>query len=98
MKKYLPWSVVAILLVWVVALYYTKPRSVSVKSEIDTVFVRINEIKKENDSILIAVDSSRTVIKYIDKWYEKEFVTITNQSVASDVEFFTNYLEAQAGR
>lgn len=63
-----------------------------VDTKVDTVFKHIN------DSIIVIIDSSNTKIKYINNWYEKELIDITNQSVAADVEFFTKYLEAQTDK
>lgn len=67
---------------------------------------QIELLKAQNDSLNFVssqlthkVDSLRGEIKDVDSvivkvnnWYEKELVDITNQPIASDVMFFTDYL------
>lgn len=91
MKKWIPWLIIVLLLIWICTLYYTKHNIIEVKSDKE----EIQKIEYINDSIITVIDSSNVRIEYINNWYEKELVNITNQSVAADVEFFTNYLEAQ---
>lgn len=91
MRKWLPWIIVLLLILWIGTLHQTNTQTV--KSRVDT--IKIKEIEILNDSIITIIDSSNTKIQYINNWYEKELVNITNQSIASDVEFFTNYLETK---
>lgn len=91
MRKWLPWLIIVVLLFWISTFYYSHENPID--SKVDT--IKIKEIEYINDSIKIVIDSSKTKIKYIDNWYEKELIDITNQSISADIEFFTNYLETQ---
>lgn len=44
------------------------------------------------DSLRGEIKDVDSVIVKVNNWYEKELVDITNQLIASDVVFFTDYL------
>lgn len=59
---------------------------------IDSLNIKLDSLSLEKDSLVQVIDSSKANVQYLDKWYEKELINITNQSIASDVVFFTEYL------
>lgn len=61
-------------------------------NKIDSLNVELNLLKLQRDSLLNVIDSSKAKVEVIENWYEKELVDITNQSIAADVEFFSNYI------
>lgn len=61
-------------------------------NKIDSLNSELNLLKLERDSLLTIIDSSKVKVEVIEHWYEKELTDITNQSIASDVVFFTEYL------
>ena len=61
-------------------------------NKIDSLNVELNLLKLQRDSLLNVIDSSKAKVEVIENWYEKELVDITNQPIASDVVFFTEYL------
>ena len=50
-------------------------------------------IRKNNDSIIIRIKENSEKLSSIRLNYEKDSITIINQSIDSDFEYFTNYLE-----
>lgn len=61
-------------------------------NKIDSLNSELSLLKLERDSLLTVIDSSKVKVEVIEHWYEKELTDITNQSIASDVVFFTEYL------
>lgn len=61
-------------------------------NKIDSLNVELNLLKLQRDSLLNVIDSSKIKVEVIENWYEKELVDITNQPIAADVEFFSNYI------
>ena len=59
---------------------------------IDSLNKEIRDLANTNDSILGVIATSNGKIDTIKYTYEKEFINITNQSIANDVVFFTEYL------
>ena len=51
-----------------------------------------NELVNHIDSLNSEISSSKVKVDVIEHWYEKELTDITNQSIADDVVFFTEYL------
>ena len=51
-----------------------------------------DSIRAKNDTIVLKRDSIVEKRILLEKDYETETTTINNQSIASDVEFFSNYL------
>lgn len=100
----LQWSKVILIFVCVVgivlAIVYTVPEKPkestpsysSMIHHIDSLNRELDIIKVNRDSLLLIVDSSKVEIKTINHWYEKKFTDITNQSIADDVVFFSEYL------
>lgn len=58
----------------------------------DSLKVVALDLTNKADSLRGEIKDADSVIIEIDNWYEKELVNITNQPIAADVEFFTNYL------
>lgn len=93
-------SIVVILLAIVlIGNFFFKDRNTSVNpdyqnltNKIDSLNVELNLLKLQRDSLLNVIDSSKVKVEVIENWYEKELVDITNQSIAADVEFFSNYI------
>lgn len=50
------------------------------------------------DSLLLIENKIDSNIHYINKYYEKELINITNQSIGSDVRFFSKYLSEDSTR
>ena len=61
-------------------------------NHIDSLNGEISLLKLERDSLHNVIDSSKVKVDVIEHWYEKELTDITNQSIADDVVFFTEYL------
>lgn len=61
-------------------------------NKINSLNSELSLLKLERDSLLTVIDSSKVKVEVIEHWYEKELTDITNQSIASDVVFFTEYL------
>lgn len=59
---------------------------------IDSLNKEIRDLANTNDSILSVIVTSNGKIDTIKYTYEKEFINITNQPIANDVVFFTEYL------
>lgn len=59
---------------------------------IDSLNNELNILKSERDSLYNRIDSSKVKVTTINNWYEKELINITNQPIASDVVFFSEYL------
>lgn len=68
------------------------PNYKELTNKIDSLNSELSLLKLERDSLLTIIDSSKVKVKVIEHWYEKELTDITNQSIASDVVFFTEYL------
>jgi peptidoglycan hydrolase CwlO-like protein len=60
--------------------------------EVKVLNSKVDSIELKRDTLYKVINSSKTKIKYIDKWYEKNYIDITNQPVTNDVEFFKNYI------
>lgn len=61
-------------------------------NHIDSLNSEISLLKLQSDSLHNVIDSSKVKVDVIEHWYEKELTDITNQSIADDVVFFTEYL------
>lgn len=59
---------------------------------LDSLNSKLDSLQIEKDSLVQVIDSSKASVEYINKWYEKTLIDITNQSIASDVVFFTEYI------
>ena len=68
------------------------PNEDKLNSIIDSLNIAIINVEHERDSLQLVIDSSKYKIKVVEHWYEKEFIDITNQSIADDVLFYSNYL------
>ena len=64
----------------------------SLIERIDSLNAELDILKLQKDSLLNVIDTSKVKIKVIEHWYERELTDITNQSIADDVVFFTEYL------
>lgn len=62
------------------------------EQRIDSLNDSIAILTLQKDSILNSIHKSETKVITINNWYEKKLIDIDSQSVASDVEFFTDYL------
>lgn len=99
-KSKVLWILTVLLIVGLVIYIWLEPRR-EVKpipnyqelvNSIDSLNHELSLLKLERDSLHNAVDSSKVKVEVIEHWYEKDLITITNQSIASDVVFFTEYL------
>lgn len=59
---------------------------------IDSLNKEIRDLANTNDSLISVITNSKGKIDTINNWYEKELIDITNQPIANDVVFFTEYL------
>ncbi len=59
---------------------------------IDSLNNKINVLENQKDSIKHSISDSKIKVTVRTKEYEKKLISVTNQPIASDVEFFTNYL------
>ena len=104
MLQTMSWSkrisiVVILLAIVLIGNFFFKDRNTSVNpdyqnltNKIDSLNVELNLLKLQRDSLLNVIDSSKVKVEVIENWYEKELVDITNQPIAADVEFFSNYI------
>lgn len=58
----------------------------------------IDSLKEINDSLQVKVDSIDSRLDSINNWYEKNCSIIINQSVDSDMWFFSEYLSKNFDR
>lgn len=92
--KYVPVGVILVAILWF--FLRTTPTDIpdykELTNKIDSLNSELSLLKLERDSLLTVIDSSKAKVEVIEHWYEKELTDITNQSIASDVVFFTEYL------
>lgn len=92
--KYVLVGVILVVILWV--FLRTTPTDIpdykELTNKIDSLNSELSLLKLERDSLLTVIDSSKVKVEVIEHWYEKELTDITNQSIASDVVFFTEYL------
>lgn len=101
----LVWSVLLIAIVCILCYAWFSPRKGKIQQpsykeliiHIDSLNNELEVIKQERDALYELIDSSQAKVEVIENWYEKELVNITNQPIASDVVFFTEYL-SEAGK
>lgn len=60
--------------------------------KVDSLNIKIDSLKIQRDTLFSNIDSSKQHIGLIELQYEKDFNTIINQPVDSDIKFFTNYI------
>lgn len=77
---------------WVISFNSYQSNYEELNNYIDSLNNKINLLKLEKDSLSEIIDSSKVKVNIIEHWYEKELINITNQSIADDVVFFTEYL------
>lgn len=99
MSKNLLWLVILCLvgvLIWAWLTPTKEPQPIPDYNElvnhIDSLNSEISLLKLQRDSLHNVIDSSKVKVDVIEHWYEKELTDITNQSIADDVVFFTEYL------
>lgn len=97
MSKKLLWLVILCLigvLAWTWLTPNKEPQSnyEELVNRIDSLNSKISLLKLERDSLHNVIDSSKVKVDVIEHWYEKELTDITNQPIADDVVFFTEYL------
>lgn len=92
--KYVLVGVILVVILWF--FLRTTPTDIpdykELTNKIDSLNSELSLLKLERDSLLTVIDSSKVKVEVIEYWYEKELTDITNQSIASDVVFFTEYL------
>lgn len=64
----------------------------SLIEKMDSLNIELDILKLQRDSLRNVIDSSKVKVEVIEHWYEKKLTDITNQPIAADVEFFTNYI------
>ena len=64
----------------------------------DSIKFESHKMELQRDSLKNKLENSDTIIKIIEQAYEKDFVDITNQSIADDSKFFSNYLSQDSTR
>lgn len=94
------WTLIVLLIVGLIVYNWFSPRK-EVKpipnyqelvNDIDSLNKELSLLQLERDSLHNMVDSSKAKVEVIERWYEKDLIDITNQSIADDVVFFTEYL------
>lgn len=97
-SKVLLWLVTLCLFVFIVSRHYISSAKElqsdydELVNHIDSLNSEISLLKLQRDSLHNVIDSSKVKVDVIEHWYEKELTDITNQSIADDVVFFTEYL------
>lgn len=95
MSKKLLWLVILCLIGVLAWTWLTKesiPNYEELVNHIDSLNSEISLLELKRDSLHNVIDSSKVKVDVIEHWYEKELTDITNQSIADDVVFFTEYL------
>ena len=97
MSKKLLWLVILCLIgvlawTWLTPTKEPIPNYEELVNRIDSLNSEISLLKLERDSLHNVIDSSKVKVDVIEHWYEKELTDITNQSIADDAQFFSNYL------
>lgn len=97
MSKKLLWLVILCLVgalawTWLTPTKKPTPNYNELVNYIDSLNSEISLLKLQRDSLHNVIDSSKVKVDVIEHWYEKELTDITNQSIADDVVFFTEYL------
>lgn len=97
MSKNLLWLVILCLVgvliwTWLTPTKEPQPDYNELVNHIDSLNSEISLLKLQRDSLHNVIDSSKVKVDVIEHWYEKELTDITNQSIADDVVFFTEYL------
>lgn len=97
MSKDLLWLVILCLVgvliwTWLTPTKEPQPDYNELVNHIDSLNSEISLLKLQRDSLHNVIDSSKVKVDVIEHWYEKELTDITNQSIADDVVFFTEYL------
>ena len=97
MSKKLLWLVILCLVgalawTWLTPTKEPTPNYEELVNHIDSLNSEISLLKLQRDSLHNVIDSSKVKVDVIEHWYEKELTDITNQSIADDVVFFTEYL------
>ena len=97
MSKKLLWLVILCLIgvlawTWLTPNKEPIPNYEELVNHIDSLNSEISLLELERDSLHNVIDSSKVKVDVIEHWYEKELTDITNQSIADDVVFFTEYL------
>ena len=80
------------MLIWTWLTPTKEPDYNELVNHIDSLNSEISLLKLQRDSLHNVIDSSKVKVDVIEHWYEKELTDITNQSIADDVVFFTEYL------
>ena len=70
----------------------------SLTSVNDSLILVSKELATSVDSLKNEVGKVDSVIVKTEKAYEKDFIDITNQSIAADVRFFSEYLSKDSAR
>ena len=68
------------------------PDNTKYEQAIDSLNKEVRKLEITNDSLISVITNSTGKIDTINYWKEKELIDITNQSIADDVVFFTEYL------
>lgn len=96
MSKRLLWLIILCLVVVIVRLLIAPEKKQPDYEEliryINFLNNEVHYLELERDSLYSVIDSSKSRINIIERWYEKELIDITNQPVADDVVFFSEYL------
>jgi len=86
-------------------LNYSKVQRPETSKEIDSLQVKIEQLSNLNTSLNDSIDSLKALKNKVDlsiirinERYEKDFDSIISQSVASDVQYFTEYLSENSTR
>lgn len=99
LKANLGWIV--LIMAFLTYIYYIQLRDIPIKPsnnyqelihDLDSLSSKLDSVLLERDSLVQVIDSSKANVEYINKWYEKTLIDVTNQSIASDVLFFTEYI------
>lgn len=60
--------------------------------KVDSLKDEINILTLQRDSIVSTIHTSDYKVRTINHWYEKKFIDISNQPVAADIRFFSEYI------
>jgi uncharacterized protein YlxW (UPF0749 family) len=101
LKKYIIPIVMVIVIIVVIFIFAKKekkkpviqePNYVELTKTIDSLNNKVEILKLQNDSLEHSIKDSKVQIVTKTKAYEKKLIDITNQPIAFDVQFFSDYL------
>lgn len=88
-------KILGVIVPWVLLFLFCfndSPKTVPTDSRIDSLMLVIDSIKKHQDTLIVEIHTSDTIIKDVKEQYKKDSAIIATQSTVDDIEFFSKFL------